>query len=145
MGRGRAARGHRPLPGRHAPVGAPATWVLSNHDVTRHTTRYGNPPGLGTQLRTPGDPELGLRRARAATLLMLALPGSVYVYQGEELGLPDVVDLPDEVRQDPRLRRGPGRLPGRLPGAHPVDHRRAVVRLRRRRLPGCRSPPAGAG
>ncbi|NKI44193.1 glycoside hydrolase family 13 protein [Streptomyces physcomitrii] len=90
------------------PVGAPATWVLSNHDVTRHTTRFANPPGLGTQLRTPGDPELGLRRARAATLLMLALPGSAYVYQGEELGLPDVVDLPDEVRQDPSYFRAHG-------------------------------------
>jgi alpha-glucosidase len=90
------------------PVGAPATWVLSNHDVTRHTTRYANPPGLGNQLRTPGDPALGLRRARAATLLMLALPGSAYVYQGEELGLPDVVDLPDEVRQDPSFFRATG-------------------------------------
>ncbi|WP_306317353.1 MULTISPECIES: glycoside hydrolase family 13 protein [unclassified Streptomyces] len=90
------------------PVGAPATWVLSNHDVTRHTTRYANPPGLGTQIRTPGDRALGLRRARAATLLMLALPGSAYLYQGEELGLPDVTDLPDEVRQDPAYFRGAG-------------------------------------
>ncbi|MEV0409636.1 glycoside hydrolase family 13 protein [Streptomyces sp. NPDC050448] len=69
-------------------VGAPTTWVLSNHDVVRHVTRYGG----GAQ---------GLARARAAALLMLALPGSAYVYQGEELGLPEVVDLPDEVRQDP--------------------------------------------
>lgn len=90
------------------PVGAPATWVLSNHDVTRHATRFANPPGLGTQIRTAGDRELGLRRARAASLLMLALPGSAYVYQGEELGLPDVVDLPDEVRQDPAYFRGAG-------------------------------------
>ncbi|MEV3859220.1 alpha-amylase family glycosyl hydrolase, partial [Streptomyces sp. NPDC050095] len=90
------------------PVHAPATWVLSNHDVTRHATRYANPPGLGTQIRTPGDRELGLRRARAATLLMLALPGSAYVYQGEELGLPDVTDLPDEVRQDPSFFRAQG-------------------------------------
>ncbi|MEU8709021.1 glycoside hydrolase family 13 protein [Streptomyces sp. NPDC048565] len=90
------------------PVGAPTTWVLSNHDVTRHTTRFANPPGLGTQIRTPGDGELGLRRARAATLLMLALPGSAYVYQGEELGLPDVTDLPDEVRQDPSYFRAEG-------------------------------------
>ncbi|MEV1022072.1 glycoside hydrolase family 13 protein [Streptomyces sp. NPDC050264] len=89
------------------PVGAPATWVLSNHDVTRHATRYANPPG-GTQIRTPGDRALGLRRARAATLLMLALPGSAYVYQGEELGLPDVTDLPDEVRQDPSFFRAQG-------------------------------------
>lgn len=89
-------------------VGAPATWVLSNHDVTRHTTRFANPPGLGTQLREPGDRELGLRRARAATLLMLALPGSAYLYQGEELGLPDVTDLLDEVRQDPSFFRATG-------------------------------------
>lgn len=90
------------------PVGAPATWVLSNHDVTRHATRFANPAGLGTQIRTAGDRELGLRRARAATLLMLALPGSAYIYQGEELGLPDVVDLADEVRQDPAYFRGEG-------------------------------------
>ncbi|WP_327291447.1 glycoside hydrolase family 13 protein [Streptomyces sp. NBC_01198] len=98
-------------------VGAPATWVLSNHDVTRHTTRFGNPapdPGTETaaggslQLREPGDRELGLRRARAATVLMLALPGSAYLYQGEELGLPDVTDLPDEVRQDPSFFRAAG-------------------------------------
>ena len=90
------------------PVGAPSTWVLSNHDVTRHATRFANPPGLGTQIRTAGDRDLGLRRARAATLLMLALPGSAYIYQGEELGLPDVVDLSDEVRQDPAYFRGAG-------------------------------------
>ncbi|QCX76178.1 Oligo-1,6-glucosidase [Streptomyces sp. YIM 121038] len=78
-------------------VGAPATWVLSNHDVVRHATRL-----------APGDPARGLRRARAATLLMLALPGSAYLYQGEELGLPEVTDLPDEVRQDPAFFRGSG-------------------------------------
>ena len=90
------------------PVGAPTTWVLSNHDVTRHATRFANPAGLGTQLRQAGDRALGLRRARAATLLMLALPGSASVYQGEELGLPDVTDLPDEVRQDPSFWRASG-------------------------------------
>ncbi|MET9296006.1 glycoside hydrolase family 13 protein [Streptomyces sp. NPDC003077] len=74
------------------PVGAPTTWVLSNHDVVRHRTRLGG----------------GLPRARAATLLMLALPGSAYVYQGEELGLPEVTDLPDEVRQDPSFFRDSG-------------------------------------
>jgi alpha-glucosidase len=98
-------------------VGAPATWVLSNHDVTRHTTRFAHPaPEFApdaprvqpTQLREAGDRELGLRRARAATLLMLALPGSAYLYQGEELGLPDVTDLPDEVRQDPSFFRAAG-------------------------------------
>ncbi|MCP9209825.1 glycoside hydrolase family 13 protein [Streptomyces sp. NEAU-Y11] len=77
-----------------ASVGAPTTWVLSNHDVVRHPTRYAE-----------GSPARGLRRARAAALLTLALPGSVYLYQGEELGLPEVVDLPDECRQDPAFFR----------------------------------------
>ncbi|MEU6315343.1 alpha-amylase family glycosyl hydrolase [Streptomyces sp. NPDC047014] len=74
-------------------VGAPTTWVLSNHDVVRHVTRYGDGPQ-------------GLSRARAAALLMLALPGSAYLYQGEELGLPEVLDLPPTTRQDPAFRRG---------------------------------------
>jgi alpha-glucosidase len=73
-------------------VGAPTTWVLSNHDKPRHVTRY-------------GGGALGLRRARAAALLMLALPGVAYLYQGEELGLEEVLDLPDELRQDPAFRR----------------------------------------
>ncbi|MCW2937987.1 MAG: alpha amylase catalytic region [Actinomycetia bacterium] len=77
-------------------VGAPTTWVLSNHDVQRHVTRY-------------GGGETGLRRARAAALLMLALPGSAYVYQGEELGLPEVLDLPEELLQDPQRGSGEGR------------------------------------
>jgi alpha-glucosidase len=73
-------------------TGASPTWVLSNHDVVRHVTRY-------------GGGETGRRRARAAALLMLALPGSAYVYQGEELGLPEVQDLPDEVLADPMWER----------------------------------------
>ncbi|MFI6920354.1 glycoside hydrolase family 13 protein [Nonomuraea spiralis] len=79
-----------------------ATWVLSNHDVVRHRTRYGT-----------ADPGTGLARARAALLTMLALPGSAYLYQGEELGLPEVVDLPDEARQDPVFFQSEGKLPGR--------------------------------
>ncbi|MEE4594352.1 glycoside hydrolase family 13 protein [Streptomyces sp. DSM 41524] len=78
-------------------VGAPTTWVLSNHDVVRHTTRYADGPG--------GGPARGLARARAAALLILALPGSAYLYQGEELGLPEVTELPDELRQDPAFFR----------------------------------------
>jgi alpha-glucosidase len=70
---------------------APACWVLSNHDRPRHVTRY-------------GDGERGTRRARAAALLQLALPGAAYVYNGDELGMPDV-DLPDEVLQDPIWER----------------------------------------
>jgi alpha-glucosidase len=90
-----------------ATVGAPSTWVLSNHDVVRHATRLAltapNPQGDGVGPDFPGlpDPAVGLRRARAATALMLALPGSSYIYQGEELGLPEVVDLPDDAREDP--------------------------------------------
>ncbi len=88
-------------------VGAPSTWVLSNHDVVRHATRLSvtevNPQGHGLGPRSNGLPEYapGLRRARAATALMLALPGSAYLYQGEELGLPEVIHLPDDARQDP--------------------------------------------
>jgi alpha-glucosidase len=90
-------------------VGAPATWVLSNHDVTRHVTRYGRAHTAGHGPRTdtpePVDLEQGTRRARAAALLMLALPGGAYLYQGEELGLWEVEDLPDEVLQDPTWER----------------------------------------
>jgi alpha-glucosidase len=86
-----------------APVGAAPTWVLSNHDVVRHPTRYGGGPR-------------GVARARAATLTMLALPGSAYLYQGEELGLEEV-DVPPEARQDPSwFRTGkPGRDGCRVP------------------------------
>ena len=91
-----------------AEVGAPQTWVLSNHDVVRHASRLGFDPvpgpnhvaGIGAGDPQP-DAEVGLRRARAATTVMLALPGSAYLYQGEELGLPEATELPDEVRQDP--------------------------------------------
>ncbi|MEV0808378.1 glycoside hydrolase family 13 protein [Micromonospora sp. NPDC050200] len=104
----------------HAPVGAPATWVLSNHDVTRHVTRYGRADttfsfaskreGVATDL------ELGTVRARAAGLLTLALPGAVYVYQGEELGLWEVEDIRPELRQDPMWERsGHGRDGCRVP------------------------------
>jgi alpha-glucosidase len=100
-------------------VGAPTTWVLSNHDVVRHVSRLGlaevaSGPlnGIGANDPQP-DPELGLRRARAATLLMLGLPGSAYLYQGEELGLPDHTALPDGVRQDPAFFRTGGVEAGR--------------------------------
>jgi alpha-glucosidase len=89
----------------HRSVGAPATWVLSNHDVTRHVTRYGRERTSFAfdrrEFFVPTDLELGMRRARAAALLTMALPGGVYVYQGEELGLPEVEEIPDERRQDP--------------------------------------------
>ncbi len=99
-------------------VGAPSTWVLSNHDVVRHASRLGLPVGVR---RTNGisatDPQpdraLGLRRARAATALMLALPGGAYLYQGEELGLPESTDMPAEARQDPTFLRTGGEETGR--------------------------------
>nr|WP_244851187.1 glycoside hydrolase family 13 protein [Cellulomonas fimi] len=100
--------------------GASSTWVLSNHDVVRHATRYALPTGtdLVAWLKSDGtdprpDVEQGLRRARAATLLTLALPGSAYLYQGEELGLPEVADLPDDVLQDPTFLRSRGAQKGR--------------------------------
>jgi alpha-glucosidase len=103
-----------------AAVGAPNTWVLSNHDVVRHASRLGRPdprtggePGGVRRGEPPGDPVRGLARARAATLLMLALPGSAYLYQGEELGLPEVYHLPEAARQDPELRRSGGARLGR--------------------------------
>lgn len=91
-------------------VGAPPTWVLSNHDVTRTVTRYSRsqPDHLvetdwerGRWAEEAPDHALGLRRARAAALVQLALPGTAYVYQGEELGLEEIENLPDDVRQDP--------------------------------------------
>lgn len=93
-----------------ASVGAPPTWVLSNHDVPRTVTRYARsqPPGLveadwerARWADEDADHDLGRRRARACALLQLALPGTAYIYQGEELGLEEVEALPDEVRQDP--------------------------------------------
>ena len=102
----------------HAPVGAPATWVLSNHDVTRHVTRYGRADttfefAAKSRDIPRVDLELGTRRARAAALLTFALPGAVYIYQGEELGLPEVEDLPDSVMQDPMFFRSGKTDPGR--------------------------------
>jgi alpha-glucosidase len=101
----------------HAPVGAPPTWVLSNHDVTRPVTRYGQQDtafAFATKRAgTPTDLDLGRRRSRAAALLCAALPGSLYIYQGEELGLDEVQDLPAENRQDPMYHRSGGADPGR--------------------------------
>jgi alpha-glucosidase len=100
-------------------VGAPSTWVLSNHDVVRHATRLAlhgeNLQGHGIGPKTKGlpDPVFALHRARAATALMLALPGSSYLYQGEELGLPEAIDLPDDARQDPTWFRTNGERYGR--------------------------------
>ena len=92
-----------------AASGSPVAWVLNNHDMPRVVTRYagGAPGGL------VGDVALGLSRARAAALLMLALPGSAFIYQGEELGLPEVTDLPEHLLTDPMFHRTAGARRGR--------------------------------
>jgi alpha-glucosidase len=101
----------------HAPVDAPTTWVISNHDVTRPVTRYGRDDTAfsfeAKRVGTPTDPARGTRRARAAALLSMALPGSMYIYQGEELGLPEVEDIPDDRKRDPMWFRSGRRDPGR--------------------------------
>lgn len=104
-----------------AVTGAPATWVLGNHDVTRVVTRYGRadtrfvPGGAAAHGMAHGcsDHALGTRRARAAALLIMALPGGVYIYQGDELGLWEVADIPPDLRQDPVWRRSGHTDPGR--------------------------------
>jgi YD repeat-containing protein len=101
----------------HAPAGAPATWVLSSHDVDRQVSRYGRPDtsfSMWARDHTqPVDIALGTRRASAAVLVTMALPGSVYVCQGEELGLWEVEDIPGDQRQDPIWHRTGGADPGR--------------------------------
>ena len=101
-------------------VGAPSTWVLSNHDEVRHRSRLatafaseGKPTGIGPKSRHKPDEELGHWRGRAATALMLGLPGSAYLFQGEELGLPEVIDIPDDRRDDPTFFRTNGERYGR--------------------------------
>ena len=118
-----------------AETGGSTTWVFSNHDVVRHATRYGLEGG-SLAVPAPGaepvlagndgkswlldggnpadvDPVKGLARARAATLFVLALPGSAYLYQGEELGLQEAGQIPDADRQDPAFFRSEGREVGR--------------------------------
>lgn len=99
-------------------VGAPSTWVLSNHDVIRHVSRFGveTPPpqgsGIGPGMEQP-DEELGQRKGRAATAFMLGIPGGAYLYQGEELGLPEHTTLEGKYRQDPTFSRTNGERVGR--------------------------------
>ncbi|NUR89962.1 MAG: glycoside hydrolase family 13 protein [Nonomuraea sp.] len=88
--------------------GSTVTWTLSNHDVHRAVSRFGlvhRTSGPDTRPRGEVDVALGVRRARAALMLTLALPGSVYLFQGEEVGLPEVMDVPDSARQDPTFLR----------------------------------------
>ena len=103
-------------------AGASLTWTLNNHDTQRAVTRYGRSDAtlLSSWTKnnlvytgTPVDVAVGTRRARAAIMLAAALPGSIYLYQGEELGLPEVLDLPPSARQDPIFVRTEGREIGR--------------------------------
>ena len=100
-------------------VGAPSTWVLNNHDVIRSVSRFGGDygrttasDGIGPENPQP-DNSLGLVKARAAALFMLALPGAAYLYQGEELGLPEHTTIEPEHRQDPTFFRTSGKRVGR--------------------------------
>jgi alpha-glucosidase len=100
-------------------VGAPSTWVLNNHDVIRHASRFGGDYGRATASDGIGsgqpqpDPVLGLQIAKGATLFMLGLPGASYLYQGEELGLPEHTTLENKYRQDPTFARTNGQRVGR--------------------------------
>ena len=102
-----------------AGVGAPSTWVLSNHDTVRHTSRLAlkepfiHTVGIGPKSFERPEEAPAIARGRAATLIMMALPGSAYVYQGEELGLPEAIDIPDDARQDPSWFRTPDGIYGR--------------------------------
>ena len=127
--------------------GSSSTWVFSNHDVVRHATRYGLPKdpdgawqdGKAWLLSNGTEPTVdvaqGLRRARAAVLLMLALPGSAYLYQGEELGLQEVGELPAANLQDPAYFRSKGAEKGRDGCRVPLPWT----------VGGCRSGSAPAG
>ncbi len=99
-------------------VGAPSTWVFSNHDVIRHVSRFGmvngvpQGDGIGPNSEQP-DEARGLRKGRAATAFMLGLPGGAYLYQGEELGLPEHTTLEGKYREDPTWFRTNGERVGR--------------------------------
>lgn len=99
------------------PTGSPATWVLAGHDEPRLVTRYGRERTSSIHIAddegAPWDHALGLRRARAAALLILGLPGGAYIYQGEELGLPEVEDIPEDRLQDPMWLRSGHTIRGR--------------------------------
>jgi alpha-glucosidase len=106
----------------NAKVGAPTTWVTDNHDTPRSVSRLGQnavlagayvPGTMASGIFQEVDLELGLRRARALALVLLALPGAAYVYNGQELGLPNVDDLPESALQDPIWERSGHTVRGR--------------------------------
>lgn len=100
--------------------GGSLPWVLGNHDVTRVASRLGidqdlirRPTDTLRRGAAPVDIALGTQRARAAALLQLALPGTAYIYQGDELGLPEHFSIPANRRQDPTFHRTRGAAVGR--------------------------------
>lgn len=113
----------------NVPLNAPTTWVTENHDVVRSVTRWGCSWPVGhtpdPQVKDPSHPHslhylptadeiaLGRIRARAGMLLMLALPGSAYIWQGQELGLEEIRTIPADKRQDPVFINTNGEAPGR--------------------------------
>jgi alpha-glucosidase len=106
----------------NAGVGAPTTWVTDNHDTPRSVSRLGQdavlagayvPGTMASGIFQEVDLELGTRRARALALILLALPGAAYIYNGQELGLPNIDDLPEEVLQDPIWERSGRTVRGR--------------------------------
>jgi alpha-glucosidase len=87
------------------PQGGWPTIVMSNHDQPRHIDRY----GIG------GDAEA---RARVAALLLLTMPGTPFLYYGEEVGMRNGKLRYRDLR-DPYTKRfwpfRPGRDPARTP------------------------------
>ncbi len=110
-----------------ATLAIPTTWVVENHDVPRIVTRFGvdtklvhhadsgDPTDKDSSHYIPNSAELdrGRNRSRAMAMLLAALPGSMYLYQGQELGLDEVRDLPDELRQDPVFKNTETHAKGR--------------------------------
>ena len=93
-------------------VGAPTTWVTENHDVRRSPTRYGGRV-VHREVASPAHVALGRVRAVAAMYTILALPGTTYLFNGQELGLEEVIDLDDAEREDPHFHRTKGEHLGR--------------------------------
>ncbi len=133
-------------------AGAVLMWALNNHDTQRAVTRYGRADAAlpeswtGNNLvytNTAVDIEVGIPRARAMFLFAAALPGSLCLFQGEELGLPEVLDIPDDRREDPIFARTNHQEIGR-DGCR-IRQRLRSERTTCRRHRDRRSHPGGSG
>ena len=109
-------------------VGAPTTWVTENHDVRRAPTRYGGRV-VHREVATAQHLALGRVRSLAAMHTILALPGTTYLFNGQELGLEEVIDLEDAQRQDPHFWRTKGEHLGRDGCRVPMPWRRVGTNL----------------